>query len=757
MEQLESVLKSKFKHDSFREWQKEIIESVLEKNNTLVFMPTWWWKSLVYQLPWLILDWLVIVISPLISLMKDQVDKLNELWLNASFINSTIDNYEKQIILNDVSRDDNSIKFLYIAPERLNNDDFLRVIQRVKVALVAVDEAHCISQWGHDFRPSYMRINSFINSLKENSSFPVLALTATATKKVRQDIVERLWLLSHREFTSWFERKNISIVVREISKKDEKLAKVKEILEKTPWVGIIYCSSRKNVKEVYDYLASVWYPVGMYTWEMWASDREREQNDFMWDKYKAIVATNAFWMWIDKKDIRFVIHYNLPWSIENYYQEVGRAWRDWRNSYWVVLASYWDTKIQEFFIENTYPSKNEVLSFYDYLYVNYKIGEWKNYKIQKTYLTMARESWLKSDLKVGSIIKTLEKYWILKRGLNDIDISDNFRGKWIELIENKLVHSKIPVDWKREEILKEESYYKLEQIKKLLFYPSCRKKFILEYFGDDEDLVRMQDWCKTCDFCIEKKHIENLDIEDFVKTSVFSIVLEVVKKFDERFGVQTFVKFLWWSEDKKLREWGMNKYDEFWVLWDLDSELIQSVIESLIANEYLYKSSWQYPLLWLTETWRIAITKDFLLKNDNKELQAFIKMRLWNRAFKKKITSDWKLVIKKEKIDTYNESLKLFKEWKTIKEISLARDLKPMTIETHIIKLYTDSEISLSEVLNLADFSNLKIIAETIKKDFNSVLGELKSLKEKLEENWNKKISYFDIKLAIAMMDKKDL
>ena len=204
MQDLENILQQKFRLPSFREGQKEIIKSVLDIKDTLVFMPTWGWKSLTYQFPWVILEWLVLVISPLISLMKDQVDKLNELSLKANFINSTIDNYDRQIILNDISKDDWSIKFLYIAPERLNSEDFLRVISRVKIALVAIDEAHCISQWWHDFRPSYMKIRGFLEELKKVKNFPIIALTATATKKVRADIIDRLGLQNPNIFTTWF-------------------------------------------------------------------------------------------------------------------------------------------------------------------------------------------------------------------------------------------------------------------------------------------------------------------------------------------------------------------------------------------------------------------------------------------------------------------------------------------------------------------------------------------------------------------------
>lgn len=757
MEKLENILKLKFGLENFRDWQKEIIDSVLNKKDTLVFMPTWGWKSLTYQLPWVVLDGLVIVVSPLISLMKDQVDKLNSLWLRAELINSTIDNYDKQIILNDISKNDNSIKFLYIAPERLNSDDFLRVIERVKISLVAIDEAHCISQWWHDFRPSYMKLKWFLERLKVNNDFPIIALTATATQKVRADITLRLWLKEPAIFTTGFDRKNISLIVREISKKEEKLEKVSEILEKTPWSWIIYCSSRKAVKEVYEYLIKAWIKAWIYTGEMTGDNREVEQNNFMDSTYKVIVATNAFGMWIDKSDIRFVIHFNLPWSIENYYQEVGRAWRDWKNSYWVVLASFADTKIQEFFIENSNPTKQEILSFYDYLFREFKIWEWKNAKIIKTYFAMASESGIANDLKVGAIIRVLEKYNIIKRWLDDYDTPSDFRGRGIMIISDKKPHNLLSIDWGHQEALKNESYYKLEQIKKLLFYPSCRKKFILTYFADEEDLKKIWDNCGSCDYCIEKKNLWKQELVDIVKISVFALVLEAVKKFDTRFGIQTFVKFLRWSNDKKLLEWHMDDDQNYWALSDLTPELIQAVIEALMSLEYLYKSDWKFPLLWITETWRIAIVRDFLLKNDNEELQTYLKIRLWTKSLYKKESKTKERKEKSEKVDTYEETYKLFKDWKTVSEISDIRNLKPITIESHFVKFYELWTIWLGDIMKFTNFSKLKNAKDVIINDLNNVVSELKPIKTRLEELWHKDISYFDIKIAIAMIEKKDL
>lgn len=757
MPHLQKILQEKFGLENFHDGQREVIENVLNSSDTLVFMPTWWGKSLTYQLPWVILPWLTIVISPLISLMKDQIDKLNSLGLRAEQINSTISTSEQNMILAELEQayesEDEPIKFLYIAPERLNSYEFIRIMQNIKISLVAVDEAHCISQWGHDFRPSYMKIKWFLEKLRQKQNFPIIALTATATKKVREDIVERLGLENYKVFTKGFDRKNIIILVREISKREEKLAKTLEIITKTSGSGIIYCSSRKMVDEVYDFLETKHISVWKYTGAMTADRREDMQNKFMDGIYKVIVATNAFWMWIDKKDIRFVIHYNLPWSIENYYQEVGRAGRDGKNSYWVVLASFWDTKIQEFFIENIYPEKKEVLELYDYLYKDFKIWEGKWVEILKTYAQIAKESWLGNDMKVGSILKIFEKYGIINKWFEGEGI-EWFRGKGMTIIQEKRKHSQILIDWKRQELLEKESYFKLEQIKKLLFYPRCRKKFILEYFWDEEDLVNLWENCWSCDYCIEKDKFDSGEVVNLVNLSVFEIVLDVVKMLDRKFWVNVIAKFLAGNDDKNMLKRELDKNNEYWILKEYSLDLILALLESLIRQNFLEKTGGMYPLIWLTEKGRVALTREYLLKEEEKELQSFVVMKAKNNVFKKEAkvkSSSWaiKKWKKSQEFDTYWVTLDLFKQWKNIEEIAKEREMSSLTIEWHILKLYEDGDLKKDDILQCANSDNLKQVKKIIDSYFSENIDKLKPIKEKLEELWCTNISYFEIKVCI--------
>ncbi len=329
---------------------------------------------------------------------------------------------------------------------------------------------------------------------------------------------------------------------------------------------------------------------------MSSNDREDTQNSFMSGDLKVIVATNAFGMGIDKKDIRFVIHYNLPGSIENYYQEIGRAGRDGKKSFAVVLASYGDTKIQEFFIENSHPSKSSILALYESIYEGFSAGTGAGESILKTQSVMAKEAELESPMQVASILKIFERYGIINKGFEG-EGEEGFRGRGITLALEKMPTSKLPIEWEKQELLEAEAHFKLEQIKKLLFFPSCRKRFILEYFGDTTDLATLSENCGACDYCIEKdKFLSGADAV-VVPLSVFEIVLDTVEKFGGKFGGKLVADFLLGNPDPKIIARHMDEDENYGVLGEYSVTLVLGVIETLLHAGYLEKAAGLYPVL----------------------------------------------------------------------------------------------------------------------------------------------------------------
>ena len=336
-------LKKYFGYDSFRQGQRELIENILEGRNVLGVLPTGGGKSICYQLPALMTDGVSLVISPLISLMKDQVDSLRENGINAGFINSSLDSEKYRKILSDVKK--GHIKILYISPERLENEFFRNFIKDIDISFVAVDEAHCISQWGHDFRPSYKLIPDLYQI---KGDVQILAFTATATKEVREDIINNLQLSNPFIKVTGFDRKNLYF---KVAKPKNKLTYLNSYLkDHRDDSGIIYASTRKKVDDIYKNLKSRGYAIEKYHAGLSEDERKKAQDNFIYDRAKIIVATNAFGMGIDKSNVRFVIHYNMPKDMESYYQEAGRAGRDGEDATCILLYSGQDIIINKHLI-----------------------------------------------------------------------------------------------------------------------------------------------------------------------------------------------------------------------------------------------------------------------------------------------------------------------------------------------------------------------------------------------------------------------
>lgn len=342
-----SVLKEYFGHDSFRSGQESLIDSALSGRDVLGIMPTGAGKSMCYQIPCLLMEGVTIVVSPLISLMKDQVNSLIQSGVKAAYLNSSLTSAQYETALGNAIR--GMYKIIYVAPERLCTQGFLNFSRRVRIAMIAVDEAHCVSQWGQDFRPSYMKIPEFISQL---SYRPVIAaFTATATQDVKEDIIRLLGLDSPYCVTTGFDRENLYF---EVQKPSDKFAAVLEILKRNKGKsGIIYCSTRKNVEEVCRRLNENGYSCTRYHAGLSDEERRSNQDDFIYDRVQLITATNAFGMGIDKSNVSFVIHYNMPKNIESYYQEAGRAGRDGEPAECVLLYNGQDVRTNRFLIENS--------------------------------------------------------------------------------------------------------------------------------------------------------------------------------------------------------------------------------------------------------------------------------------------------------------------------------------------------------------------------------------------------------------------
>lgn len=557
----QSILKETFGFNEYRHGQNDAVSAILEGRDALVVMPTGAGKSLCFQLPALVLPGVTIVVSPLIALMKDQVDDLQERNIAATFINSSLSGTEIARRLDEVTS--GAIKLLYIAPERFYDAGFLQALKNITVSLFAVDEAHCISEWGHDFRPSYLQLKKAIEAVGRP---PVAALTATATPDVRDDIVRALGLNNPFVLVTGFDRPNLTYgVIR--ATPTEKIGHVVDLVKKITGPGIVYAGTRDTVDSIAEILRMHNVKALAYHAGMDAGERERNQQRFMNDEAQVIVATNAFGLGIDKPNVRLLIHVDMPGTLEAYYQEAGRAGRDGKASYAVMLHHPSDRYLREFFLAGENPEPDLIRAVYRYL--TYQSGE----VIYTTYSEILEGVGMKvPELSVSTALKILEQggyvkrphtgvseafvrlarplaeveaavnprakvqflVWKLFRDRFGIDLEEGvhfsaesivqggevsreslgrslralaekgfihyeppFRGQEIRLLQ-QVAPQELNLDWAAIKAKRQREEEKLNRMENYAYAVGCRRAYILRYLGDENAKPK----CDSCDNCL---------------------------------------------------------------------------------------------------------------------------------------------------------------------------------------------------------------------------------------------------------------
>ena len=598
-------LRKHFGFEEFREGQQEVISTILSGNDAMVVMPTGSGKSLCYQLPALMMDGATLVVSPLIALMKDQVDALHARGLPATFINSAIPETEQRARIESLRRGE--YKLVYVAPERFRSSRFNAALRSVNISLFAVDEAHCVSTWGHDFRPDYLRLKHVIESLGNTRT---LALTATATPYVRSDIIQQLGLKSPQTFVSGFDRPNLSIEVAHTQREREKISRIKRLASSHSGSGIIYASTRKAVEQVGSRLKEFGLSVVTYHAGMSDGQRIKAQEDFMTGRKQMIVATNAFGMGIDKAEIRFVVHYQMPGSIEAYYQEIGRAGRDGLPSTCLLLFNYADKNTHDFFIDGSYPNGTLVREVYDAL-VSTGLK-----RIELSATEIAKRAQQKNEMAVNSALYLLERAGHIERTMlgPNRDEQGSRRSRTIFMLDDPPVSQlrTNQTDVARRGDLERR---KLREMIELCYTEYCYRAYILDYFGDRHHARQ----CGTCGNCrpnqpasSDHHSVESspsltietgnnprpLNADELLRVRK---ILACAKRMKGRFGKRVLAATLRGSASRVVLNAHLNELSTYGLLKDMPQDLILIFIEALVSAGCLSVTKGQYPTVSITE------------------------------------------------------------------------------------------------------------------------------------------------------------
>lgn len=744
-EDAQSALEQHFSFSTFREGQADVIRAVLDGRDCVVVMPTGGGKSLCYQLPALLFPGVTLVVSPLIALMKDQVDALNARQIPATVINSSISFDQQMSRLRAMA--DGQFRLVYVAPERFRNERFLEALKSVPVSLFAVDEAHCISQWGHDFRPDYLRLRAAAEALTNGESRPqIIALTATATPKVREDIAAQLGMKNPASFIAGFDRPNLALRVVQCKTDKERIARAAQIVKSSGGTGIIYTATRKAVEEVSFQLQELGLSVVGYHAGLAESVRTKAQDRFMSGELQAIVATNAFGMGVDKRDLRFVTHYNMPGSIEAYYQEVGRAGRDGLPSVCTLLFNYVDTRTHEFFIEGNYPEPDLVREVYDCL---------KGVESEDVNLTareIAPRIGVRNEMAISTALVLLEKAGHIERG--------QASNSGIRIID-RVSRFQLRVDWNDLANRRAAEERKLREMLNFAYHENCLRGFILRYFGDRRHAGNCR--CSNCQPRLKWNGLGDEAGESFQQNNLAAKqtaepagarpltesehlaarkILSCAARMEGKFGKAMVAGVLRGSRAKNILANGLDRLSTYGLLREYSQDELTQFINALIVAGCVRLSGAAYPVVTLTE-----LGRQVMLDKARVELDlAGVAADLSDELSEETVVAEIEKRISNRLGETHQKTFALYLQGLTLAEIAEQRGLKTSTIEEHLSLLIADGHPV--NVDDLVDPADRQLIEEAAA---NCGTERLTPIKEALPE----RISYGAIRIVLAAIKSR--